>query len=97
MMLPRFDIARGPLRWWARVINRSSQLSGDEILDQGYRVIGLAKSGGKTLLGQQGYARSLTCWEKLIWSMSSAIPKAAWEVAQDAIAVGAKRCGCSWV
>ncbi|MGU0017049.1 CoA-binding protein [Escherichia coli] len=71
---------------------RSSQLSRDEISTRpGYHVIPVSpKVAGKTLLGQQGMARWQTFRKKSIWSMFSVIQKAAWGVAQEAIAIGAK-------
>lgn len=46
------------------------------LLDQGYHVIPVSpKVAGKTLLGQQGYATLADVPEKLIWSMSSVIPR----------------------
>ncbi len=46
------------------------------LLDQGYHVIPVSpKVAGKTLLASRVTPRSLRCRKKLIWSMSSAIPR----------------------
>ena len=61
------------------------------LLDQGYHVIPVSpKVAGKTLLGQQGYATLADVPEKIDMVDVFRNSEAAWEVAQNAIAVKAK-------
>lgn len=61
------------------------------LLDQGYRVIPVSpKVGGKTLLGQRGYASLVDIPEKVDMVDVFCNAEAAWDIAQDAIAIGAK-------
>ncbi len=63
----------------------------DYLLKQGYHVIPVSpKVAGKTLLGQQGYATLEEVPEKIDMVDVFRNSEAAWRVAKDAIAVGAK-------
>jgi len=61
------------------------------LLDQGYHVIPVSpKVAGKTLLGQQGYGTLAEVPEKSDMVDVVRNAEAAWGVAQEAVAVGAK-------
>lgn len=63
----------------------------DYLLKQGYEVIPVSpKVAGKTLLGQQGYATLAEVPKQIDMVNVFRNSEAAWGVAQDAIAVGAK-------
>ncbi len=70
---------------------RASYQVMDYLLKQGYHVIPVSpKVAGKTLLGQQGYGTLAEVPEKIDMVDVFRNSEAAWEVAQEAIAVGAK-------